>query len=128
MSKRLNILTSIQAKLETLSGFETVLYGQTVDFEYDKVAIAFQPISHDYKINNQQYENEIEIQVRLIKFTDNLLTDGENLLDELESLIRDENWGNNAVKTVLLRNQFSFGENGKKAFLLEFDFKVMYRI
>ena len=103
MSKRLNILTAIQAKLNTLSGFETVVYGQAVDFEYDKSAIAFLPLFHDYTARNQQYKNELEIEIKALKFTDNLLEDGEALLSDLETLVRDENWNQNAYKTFLVK-------------------------
>lgn len=123
---RLNILTAIQAKLQTLSDFETV-YGQAIDFEYGVNAISFFPLIHEYRANNLSYENELEIQVRAIKFTNNFLEDGEALLNELETLARDENWDNNCYKTLLLRSEIRFEEKGKKALLIEFSFKVLYR-
>jgi hypothetical protein len=126
MSKRLNVLTAIKDKLETLSGFDVVLYGQTVDFEYDKAAIAFQPISHEYQENNLIQENEVEIQITAIKFNVDFMTDGEALLSDLENLIVGEHWNKNANKTVLIRNDISFDEKGKKALLIEFVFKVKY--
>lgn len=126
MSKRLNILTAIQTKLNTLPDFEVVVYGQAIDFEYDKNAIAFQPISHEYQEENLIYENEVEIQITAIKFTDDFLTDGEAIVNDLESLVRGEHWDKNAHKTLLVRNDVSFGEKGKKALLIEFVFKVRF--
>jgi hypothetical protein len=127
MSTRLNILTAIQTKLETLSGLGTVFYWHDLDFEYGQPAIAFRDLDEDYTVQNLAYQNELNIELRAIAFTENLLADSEALLDALIQFVRDETWNGYGQKTILVRSEKSVDTKGKKAVLVSLFFRVLYR-
>ncbi|MEY3827035.1 MAG: hypothetical protein RLZZ148_1853 [Cyanobacteriota bacterium] len=127
MAKRKAILLAIKAKLETLTGFESVFYWHDFATEYEKDVIEFRDLEERSQQVNIPFSQNLMIRVRAIKFTEDTLEIGEDTLDDLKALFADELWGGNAHKTSLTSSRKIVKTSGKKSVTVEIYLSISYR-
>ncbi|MEG3437697.1 hypothetical protein V0288_11255 [Pannus brasiliensis CCIBt3594] len=124
-SARQKILEDLKGLLEQIPEFPKVYYWKDLDFQFEENAIEFRDPIEDTKSVNVPYQKCLYVVVSAVKFTDNLLEDGSQILAILEGAIvkLSVTPGNVSLKS----NEKVVQTKGKTAIRVVVKIEVVYR-